>query len=75
MFFQCLEKNKVLIKVTATKTGKNCDDFHEIGYSSDGVFGIFTGDSLVQAYCEFDREGHNWMVSEHLAKQNSKKQI
>ena len=53
-----------------TKTAKNCDVLHEIGYTTDGVFGILTGDSSVQAFCEFDQEGYNWMVSEYLAKPN-----
>ena len=53
-----------------TKTAKNCDVLHEIGYSIDGVFEILTGDSSVQAFCEFDQEGYNWMVSEYLSKPN-----
>ena len=63
----------MLLNNSTSKTASNCDVFHEMGFSTDGVFEIFTGDSLVQAYCEFDREGHNWMVSEHLAKQDLKK--
>ena len=60
---------------TVSFAAKNCDVINAHGYSTDGVFGIFTGDSLVQAFCEFNREGHNWMVSENLAKQDLKKQI
>ena len=68
--FLFIENIELLIKTAATKTAKNCDVFYEIGYSTDGVFGILTGDSSVQAFCEFDQEGYNWMVSEYLAKQN-----
>ena len=60
------------MKRTVVFSAKNCDVIHAHGYSTDGVFGILTGDSFVQAYCEFDREGQNWMVSEQLEKQDLK---
>ena len=46
---------------TAITTRRNCDDMPS--GSGDGVYDIFTGSTIVQAYCEFEKEGQNWMVT------------
>ena len=41
----------------------NCDDFFNAGYQADGVKLLFSGKRLFNAYCEFNKSGHNWMVN------------
>ena len=44
---------------------QNCDDRYEAGYRTDGVYvyGISIGGNIIQVFCEFQREGNNWMVN------------
>ena len=50
--------------VIASVTIRNCDDVYEnYSNSEDGVYTIYTGQQFVQVYCEFQKEGHNWMVT------------
>jgi len=41
---------------------RNCDDVFSDGVRTDGVYAFYTGSTFTQAYCEFDRENHTWMV-------------
>ena len=47
--------------VVAALAPKNCDDLFHL-YTVDGVYDIHVGKSIIQTYCEFDRNGTNWMV-------------
>ena len=40
----------------------NCDDVHQSGSRTDGVYEINTGNKLTPVYCEFNQGGHNWLV-------------
>ena len=42
---------------------KNCDDVFNLHQKAvDGVYGVSIGRSIIQTYCEFGRNGFNWMV-------------
>ena len=41
---------------------RNCDDVRETGSQADGVYLIYTGKRFTEAYCEFNLDGHNWLV-------------
>jgi len=44
------------------RTIRDCDDVYESGFSSDGIYTIFTGQQFVEVYCEMQREEKNWLV-------------
>ena len=48
--------------VVAALAPKNCDDLFNSGRRADGVYEIFVGRKIIQTFCEFDRDGNNWMV-------------
>jgi len=48
---------------TSASPARNCDDiFVDISHI-DGVYEIFTGETFIQVYCEFQPDDHNWLVS------------
>ena len=51
-----------VVAALASRIFSNCDDLFEHGLRADGVYGIFVGENVIQTYCEFDRDGYNWMV-------------
>ena len=46
-----------------TASIRNCDDLYDNGFSTNGVYTIFTGERFVQVYCEFQVGENNWMVN------------
>ena len=51
-----------VVAALASRNNRNCDDLFNLGSRADGVYGIFVGGSITQAFCEFDQNGFNWMV-------------
>ena len=56
-------KQLVLKLMIVAVTRSNCDEIYEAGIQEDGVYDIFSKISFDQVYCEFDRNGSNWLVS------------
>ena len=50
-------------KIKNFVTRRNCDDVPQAGVQADGVYEVFIAGNFVQVYCEFNREGNNWLVS------------
>ena len=48
--------------VVAALAPKNCDNFFDLSQRADGVYEIFVGRRIIQTFCEFDRNGYNWIV-------------
>ena len=51
-----------VVAALASRNSSNCDDLFNLGFQADGVYGIFVGGNIIQTFCEFDRNGSNWMV-------------
>ena len=51
-----------VVAALASRNSSNCDDLFNLGFRADGVYGIFISGNIIQIYCEFDRDGYNWMV-------------
>ena len=45
-----------------TKKAQNCDDVYGKGYRSSRIYDIFTGKRFVEAFCELEQVGNNWLV-------------
>ena len=41
---------------------RNCDDVYGVGYRTSGVYNIFAGERFIEAFCELEQEGNNWLV-------------
>ena len=51
----------LLKKRTSVFTRRNCDEISKDNHN--GVYDIFTGTTIIQAYCEINKVGPNWMVN------------
>ena len=51
-----------VVAALASRNSSNCDDLFDLGLRANGVYGILVGEKIVQTFCEFDRDGYNWMV-------------
>ena len=45
-----------------TKQAQNCDDVYGKGHQSSRIYNIFTGKRLIEAFCELEQVGNNWLV-------------
>ena len=45
------------------RSRSNCDDISSAGYRTDGVYLLFSGKQFFNVFCEFNKDGHNWMVN------------
>ena len=61
-FTEEFEVLKRVVLAIALRHPHNCDDIFNIGQRTDGVYEILVGSTIVQTFCEFDRDGYNWMV-------------
>ena len=61
-FTEEFEVLKRVVPALASRNLHNCDAIFNLGQRTDGVYEIFVGSTLVQTFCEFDRDGYNWMV-------------
>ena len=50
-----------------------CDEVYESGVRDNGVYVISTGRQSVEVYCQFNLDGHHWMVSANLNATDSQK--
>ena len=41
---------------------RNCDDVYGAGYRTSGIYNIFAGETYIEAFCELEQEGNNWLV-------------
>ena len=53
-----------LLKVFTKKLIRNCDDVYDFGYRTSGIYDIFTGERVIQTFCELEQIRKNsWLVS------------
>ena len=58
--FAFVENVQELANTITIWARRSCDDIPSD--SNDGVYSINTGRQIMEVYCEFDRNGHNWLV-------------
>jgi len=42
---------------------RDCDGIYNQGIRDDGIYGLLVRKGYVEGYCEFQKDGHNWMVN------------
>ena len=47
---------------TSAPSATNCNEIFEAGNRDNGVYGIIVSANIYKVYCEFERDGYNWMV-------------
>ena len=53
-----------LLKVFTKILSANCDDVYEFGYRASGIYDIFTGERVIETFCELEQIRNNsWLVS------------
>jgi len=55
-------KNSIVSMFLDIEQLRHCDMLYYFGYVKDDVYIINIGGSLYAVYCEFERNGHNWLV-------------
>ena len=59
---RCFAEEVKLLKDIAKRL-RNCDDVYSEGHRSSRIYNIFTGKRIVEAFCELEQVGNNWLVS------------